>query len=355
MVDINLMGEDEASEDREREGSFAKTVNLDDAPTKSADETATAFSNEMPGKSYPSRETGSSFARRSAELYGEGANRTKAYLIVLGLILAALAAVFFLFQGGSKKPDVKIVQKPVAKPAPVDTAKPAPPQVTEAPPAATTPPPRSETQPSLSPLERELVGSMRIGTTTVSSLIRSLSSPNDFTLITYHGNNRFFVEFRSPSSSAAGNLTEAVQRGVSPLEVKVVSQSNLSTNGSTVSKVLVSGRMDVQAGLVGLTGSINRMNSSQFSDWIKGLGQSNGLALKRFVAGARTSEFSGSVGIPMQLHFSGSNANVRAFLDGVYNANLMASLSKIIISPSDRKTLSPGNLDLIIHLGIVEM
>jgi hypothetical protein len=206
----------------------------------------------------------------------------------------------------------------------------------------------------MSPLERDLISSTWLSTQTVNALTNSFSAANGFTLITYYGNNSFLVEFLSPSAATTSEMSGAIQRNVSPMQLKPVSESNVATEGGMRSTVVFSGKMDAQAGMAGLRGGLNRMGASQFAEWVKQQGQNSGLALKRFSVGESTS--GDNLGrIPMQVQFSGSRANVLSFLNTLGSSNFSVSISKIIVSPSDRRTLNPDVLDLVMHLGYVEM
>lgn len=393
MVDINLMGEDENSEDRQRETSFAKTVSLDDPILKEDEPPAYK---ETGAKTFPKQPPAPKFARKPADLYGDSSSRTKAYLIVLGFILAALTAVFFLIPRSSKKAPVIVEKEPVATeqettvapaenvpedpaleppattdaetataPAPAETqtaaGQPAAqtrqeldPGMAANPPATTTAPPPASAISALSPLERDLISSTWLSTQTVNALANSFSAANGFTLITYYGNNSFLVEFLSPSTATTSEQSSAIQRNVSPLQLKPVSESSVATEGGMRSTAVLSGKMDPQAGLAGVRGGLNRMGAGQFGEWIKQQGRSSGLALKRFSVGSSTS--GDNLGrIPMQMQFSGSRANVMSFLNTLGSGNFSVAISKIIVSPSDRRTLNPEMLDLVLQLGYVEM
>lgn len=363
MVDINLLGEDESSEDRGREESFAKTVSLDEPYKKVEDDDISSFTKQEPlGPKGFARETASpAFARRPAEPYGggnEGSSRTKAYFIVLGLILMALTAVFFLFPRDRKKTaDLTVNNPPVEEQVPeqgnippdtsFDTGTELPPG-TEQTPSTETPVNTTTTEPdlssTLSPMEKQQLSSSKLAFTTVRALANSLNGANDFTLITYHGNHRFFAEFRSNSSQEAGSVAELLRGNVGALNAKTVSQSDGTESGG-MSKALVKGEMDPQAGNIILSGSLNTMNAGDFSEWLKQQGASNRLSLVRFSTGS-----SSGAGVPIQAHFSGANSDVMAFLSALENANVNVSVNKIIVSPSNRKSLSTDNLDLVLQL-----
>lgn len=366
MVDINLLGEEESSEDRRSEESFAKTVSLDEPYRKAEEDEVSSFTKQEPIEPRAfARETATpGFSRRPAESYGsgDGSSRTKAYFIVLGLILMALTAVFFLFPRDRKKADDLTVSKPPVEESfeepmtnlPTDTANTSLGTETQGTgeqtalatdpsgTPATTEPDLSST---LSPLERQQLSSTKLAVTTVRALANSLSGANDFTLIAYHGNHRFFAEFRSASSQDASNVAEMLKQRAGALDAKTVSQSEMSANGNSLNKALVKGEMDPQAGGIILTGTLNSMSANEFTEWLKQQGDNNRLSLKRLTTGA-----SGGSGVPIQVHFAGANSDVMAFLSALENANVNVSVYKIIVSPSDRKSLSTDNLDLVMQL-----
>lgn len=352
MVDINLLGDDDNSEDRQREENYAKTVNLEE-PTRATESGTSSFGRETVGASFQRDTVGSSFSRKSPENYGEGSSsRTKAYLIVLGLILAALTAVFFMIpRGGNKTQQIPPMQTlpeedPLAmgEATGIDSAA----EMNVPPPA----PSGEEALAQLSPREQEVIASTRTGMWAVMSLVRSFAAPNQFTLITYHGdsNNRFLVEFLSPSSDVTSSLTSAMQANVSPSDLKTVSESEQPSTGGAMRKVLVAGAMDARAGLAGFQGTLNRLGSEQFSTWLRDLAQQQGLSIKNQRAGQAS-----GAGVPMQIHVAGSNAGVQAFMQEFMNANPNVSITKIILCPSDHKTFSDENLDLVMNFNLVEM
>ncbi|MDZ7266329.1 MAG: hypothetical protein ONB48_04370 [candidate division KSB1 bacterium] len=351
MVDINLLGDDDASEDRQNEENYAKTVNLDE-PSKANDVGTTPFGRETAGASFQRDTIGASFARKSLETQSEGSSRTKAYLIVLGLILAALTAVFFMIPRSERKTTTQL--------PPMQT-QPEEPPATQANTgvdsmAGTTPPEPTgvEAFEMLAPREREVVASTRTGMWAVLSLLRSFSAPNNFTLITYHGdrNNRFLVEFLSTSADATGSLTSTIQANVSPSDLKTVSESEQPSSSGTLRKVLVAGTMDDRAGLAGFRGTLNRMSNEQLSTWLRELAQRQGLSIKSLRTGQ--AEAAGA-GTPMQIHLAGPNAGIQGFLQEFTDANPNITIAKIILCPVDHRTFSDENLDLVLNFNLVEM
>ncbi len=352
MVDINLLGDDDASEDRQGEESYAKTVNLDE-PSKANEAGMASFGRETAGASFQRDTLGSSFARKSLETQSEGSSRTKAYLIVLGLILAALTAVFFMIPRNQKtttpRPPIQTLpDEPLAggETTGFDSAA----GMTTSPPEPT----GLEAFEMLAPREREVVASTRTGMWAVMSLVRSFAAPNNFTLITYHGdrNNRFLVEFLSSSPDATSTLTSAIQANVSPSDLKTVSESEQPSSGGALRKVLLAGTMDDRAGLAGFRGTLNRMSGEQVTAWLRELAQRQGLSIKSMRTGQ--AEAAGA-GTPMQIHLAGANAGIQGFLQEFTDANPNLTVAKIILCPVDHKTFSDENLDLVMNLNLVEM
>ncbi len=360
MVDINLLGEEEGSEDREREENFAKTVSLDEPYKKAEDDDVSSFTKQESGgpKAFARETAAPAYSRRPAEPYsggGEGSSRTKAYFIVLGLILMALTAVFFLFPRERKKAGDLTVNTPAVEEQVDETTSIPPdtsafssgtetPTTTEQPGAATeTPATTTDLSSTLSPMEKQQLSATKLAVTTVRALANSLSGANDFTLITYHGNHHFFAEFRSVSSQESGNVAALLKSNVGAVDAKTVSQSDGAASGA--SRALIKGEMDPQAGSIILSGALNAMSANDFTEWLKQQGASNRLNLVRLSTGLGTGS-----GVPIQVHFAGANGDVMAFLSALENANVNISVNKIIVSPSDRKSLSTDYLDLVMQL-----
>lgn len=362
MVDINLLGEDESGEERQRDESFAKTVSLDEPYKKIEDDDAASFTKQEPlaQKGFGRETAAPSFSRRPAESYsggGEGSSRTKAYFIVLGLILMALTAVFFLFPRERKKagdltanmPPAEEVVEEQPNTTPFDSSAmmtdPNLANTTEQPstttdPGATTTTTEPDLSSALSPMEKQQLSSTKLAVTTVRALANSLSGANDFTLIAYHGNHRFFAEFRSTSAQDASGVANMLKQNAGALDAKTVSQSD-----EAMSRALVRGEMDPQAGGIILTGTLNTMSASEFTEWLKQQGANNSLRLQRLSTGSST-----GAGVPIQVHFAGAKSDMMAFLSALENANINVSVNKIIVSPSDRRSLSTENLDLVLQL-----
>jgi hypothetical protein len=290
-----------------------------------------------------------------------GASRNKAYLLVAVLILFALAAVWIMISTG-RKPQTNIaenlgdttavgeqeIDEPLATETPIDssltgtttpeTVDP-PPTVTE----ETTPMPGVRETPPLN--MRPVFASTRIGGYTVSALGQALSNGGGFSLISYSGNNNsFMVQFSASSSSAISAITESMRRNASPEELRTV-----STDGSAV---LVLGRVNERAGEMGPAG-MQRMGFNEFSSWLKKLAADRGLRVKSFEA-SQAYPSDGTTHTPVQANFSGDKTAVFQFLKDIADAGPNIAMSKIIVSPADRKSQSGATVDAVLLFDFIE-
>jgi hypothetical protein len=204
----------------------------------------------------------------------------------------------------------------------------------------------TERMASTLPMAPTMFASTRIGAYTVGALGQAFGSGADFSLISFSGNNNsFLVQFQASSAAAATQITEAMQRNTSPENMRTVSKSD--GNG-----VLVLGRVGERAGMMGPQ-TQQRMTLTSFTAWLKKLAADNGLATKLFdVSQAYSSD--GTTRTPMQTNFSGDKAGVFNFLKSLADAGPNIVTTKIIVSPSDRRSQSNANLDVVLLFDFIE-
>lgn len=352
MVDINLMGEEENREERQLDDSFAQTVNLDLGETAD-DEQAPAFVAEPQPSAY-SRETvagSAAYATRPLSMNtpkaASGSSRNMVYLLVAALILAALVAVYIMIpKSKDKTEDSSLTTLPSTSDSSL-TGNFLPPD------SANTGNLQPEPNPALSSSSLDpLFASTRIGASTVSALGRSFGGDNDFSLISYSGNNNsFMVQFTSPSNEAITKAAQDMQSNAAPQELRTVSNQPAG-NGSALSSVMVMGRVSERAAMMG-GGSLPRMGFTEFSAWLKKLGADNGLSATLFEAGSSYSGPGGSR-TPVQANFSGSRAAALNFLNSLAEAGPNMAISKIILSSADRRSLSSAQLDVVLLFDFIE-
>jgi hypothetical protein len=117
---------------------------------------------------------------------------------------------------------------------------------------------------------------------------------------------------------------------------------------------LVSGSVSEKAALFSFRGGLKRMNFTEFSVWLKKLASDNTLRVKQFEVGSARLD-DGSSHTPVRANFSGPKESVFNFLKNMADAGPAMAVSKIIVSPSDRKSLSSDHLDLVLHFDFVSL
>jgi hypothetical protein len=137
-----------------------------------------------------------------------------------------------------------------------------------------------------------------------------------------------------------------MRRNASPEDIRTVSKGNGSSNA------LVLGRVSERAAMMGPQGQ-QRMSFTAFSAWLKKLAADNGLSTKLFdVSQGYSSD--GTSRTPVQANFSGDRAGVFSFLKSLADTGPNIVTSKIIVSPSDRKSQSSAQLDVVLLFDFVE-
>ncbi|MDZ7359584.1 MAG: hypothetical protein ONB46_02500 [candidate division KSB1 bacterium] len=350
MVDINLMGEEENREERQPQESFTQTVNLDLGDTAD-EEGAAPFINDPPPPSPYSREAMAppgGYSTRPLAMNASaksGSSRWTAYLLASVLVVAAIVGIYLtLFKTGQQQDTATAPGADFGLSTPGDSL----PNV----PAPDNPPaPPSETEP-MPPVAGSVWSTTRIGAYTVGALGQSFSGDNDFALISYSGsNNSFLVQFLAPSPEAINEVTQAMQRNASPQELRTVSKLPAG-NGGTMNNVLVLGRVSEQAAMMGPPGQ-RRMSFTEFSTWLKKLGADNGLRSTLYEIG-KAYAADGGTRTPVQANFSGGKSGAFDFLRSLADAGPNISMSKIIVSPADRKSSSSAQVNVVLLFDFVE-
>jgi hypothetical protein len=296
-----------------------------------------------------------------------------AYLLVAILILLALVAVYLMIPRGADKPQPdagelaqidSLGEAVTGSETPIDSSMMAgggtpaeteslttttepvqPPIASQAePPISTTE--NTESAPSTFPLVSSTFASTRIGAYTVGALGQAFGGA-DFALISFSGNNNsFLVQFPPSSAAAVTDITEAMKRNASPEDIRTVSKGNGTSNA------LVLGRVSERAAMMGPQGQ-QRLSYTAFSAWVRKLAADNGLATKLF-DGSQPYSSGGTTRTPVQANFSGERAGVFNFLKSLADAGPNIVTSKIIVSPSDRRSQSSAQLDVVLLFDFVE-
>lgn len=313
MVDINLMGEDERQEERQREEGFAKTVSLD--------------THELQDQEKPF-----TFEKRTVREVN-GSSRKLVYGLLVAVILVGIVAIFYFMPG-------KPAKAPAQRPAASEPALTTEPPTTAAPVAA-----------PMSPLERSLAQSTHLGAWTIDALAKSLDGDSRFTMISYFANRRFLVEFVSPDVEMSKKIGAAVQQNVQPAELKALPPTELPVNGRSLSRVLLAGSVNSEMGGA-VRGEMQQMSYAEFVAWLQQLAKDHRLRQRSIDARPSRHE-DGVTRTPVMARFHGPRDGMFRFLDSLAAANPAIDIAKIIIVSADRRNFSDDFLELALNFEFV--
>lgn len=322
MVDINLMGEEERHEERQREESFAKTVSLD-------------------ARELQNQEKPYAFDKRTVRQVNDS-SRKLIYGLLVAIILVGIAAIFYFMP-------TKPAKSPARKPAVTEPAATAEPPATTETPAPTAAPEAT----TMSPMERSLAQSTHLGAWTIDAVAKSFDRDSRFTLISYFANRRFLVEFVSPNAEMTKTIAAAVQQNVQPTELKVLPPTELPMDGGSLSRVLLSG--SVNSDMSGaVRGQIQQMSYAEFIAWLQQVANDHRLR-QRSVEARPARDEEGLTRTPVMARFYGPREGMFGFLDSLAAANPAIDIAKIIIVSADRKNFSDEFLELALNFEFVQL
>jgi hypothetical protein len=326
MVDINLLGEEERREERQREEVFARTMSTD----------TRELSDERPSFT---------FDKRTVREVSDS-SRKIVYGVLFLIIAAGIAAIIWLMP--KKTPATRTTQTqtevPVTQPSAEDTTLLDTNLQPDVEPAVST----------MSPLERSLVQSTQLGAWTIDAAAKSFSnSESRFELISYFADRRFLIQFVSPSEAAIGSTTQAVQQNLQPAELKALPPDRVAMNGRTMTKVLIRGSVSMDmSGPV--QGAMQDFSYAQFIGWLKQLAKDQQLD-QRSIDPRPSREEDGIRRTPVIAKFYGARNGVIGFLDRLAAANPSIDVAKLIVASADRRDFSDDFLELAMYFEFVEL
>lgn len=325
MVDINLIGDEERREERQREESFAKTVSLD-------------------ARDLQNQEKPFTFDKRTVREVNDS-SRKLVYVLLVAIIVLGIGAILYFMPGKASK--TQAYKPQVGEPAAITEQPTLPVETTTE--SGTT---GMEATAAMSPLERSLAQSTHLGAWTIDAVAKSFDSESRFTLISYFANRRFLVEFVTPSAELTKSITDAVQQNVQPTELKVLPPENLAVNGQSLSRVLLSGSVNNEmSGAV--SGAMQQMSYAQFVAWMQQLAKDHKLR-QRSIDARPARDDQGLSRTPVMARFNGPRAGVIGFLDSMAAANPSIDIAKIIVVSADRKNFSDEFLELALNFEFVQ-
>jgi len=341
MVDINLLGEESRKEPTQQQDSgFGPAMN-----TPSPD-----FSTER--RTY------------NADYPGLGVSRsnTRLYLILGALAVVALLIVFILMRGGNDNESTAALNEPLQSKDLIQQSPSAGTGLgesaatgTEGEPGAASTAGAQDVQemnePSfdmLSPAEKKMMASIRLGSHVVNSVANSMVNGANLTLIRF-AENSFLAEFVAPTDDDMNSVVAAIRRNAMPEGLRIISRENYPIHGPSAVKVLVSGSISPESSPVSLNGSIQDMSVDGLISWVRSTAGSRGLRIKTLNQSAASMAGSYEV-TPVQIMLSGDVSSALAFLQDLSDSVPNVAIEKISLINNDPRANSDDSVSLVLVL-----
>lgn len=367
MVDINLIGDDKTGEE-ERVEDFTQTSSMDTQELAFEERTETFDTTKTAG-----------FAHKRSY-----SSLVSTLIILAVIILLGGAIYFFMFSEDEvgeqaeipsftpESQDVvetvpatdldKLEQEFAAELAEEESQEPEITQPVESTDEPVSEPPRrsvAETPPTpaptvrsdLSPVSSQFLSNSRGAIQSVTDLMTSIPSNLNTTLLSYAG-ERVRVEFVANTVSEAKDFTNSLNQTFGGSNFSVVSENQVASNGRSLEKVLVSGKMTTD-GRVSSSESMQFLNLGQAQDWIRRASQQFGLTVRELKTQQGTF-VDGYQRIPLLVRVYGNQSSIVGFLEEIAAQSLNVELAKILLVSPDMVSYSDDNLILVINMYLYE-
>lgn len=330
MVDINLIGDDQAQQEgEENEKDFRDTYESDiDEPT-------------------PSHYMGSGHIDDSdyTKVISRGGSKKLVYILAACSIILLAVVAYFMFQPGKSK-------KPVFEPT---TTVPEP-KIVEDTTQAFSFEPTSDmvsTQPILPALRDKIVKSHK-GINTVRDILNTIPSNINFTMITY-SDGKFLFEFLAASDADIENVNNQLKQNLYSANINLVSKDNRNIQRRQLRQALVNGDVDLNQITSGLTSPQEPayLSSSELQNQLSNICRQSGLTIKQFDAGLEKSD-GDFMDLPIKFKAVGSKDNILAFLQQLLSQNINISFSKISLIAND-VGMTDSNITLLLNMELYRL
>ncbi len=370
MVDINLIGDDKTEEEeQQQQEEFTQTTSMDTEELAFEERTETFDTTKTAG-----------FARK------RNYSSLVSTLIIFGVIVLLGGAIYFFMGGGTSNDDelARLEQEfaaelaeesapadetpapdpglstgssfeegqPVASNFPETTVADEPAEKTSEPtPLPVDRPVQRPRAPSTRPADtfsRETFSKSQATVQGVVSLMAAVPTNLNTTLLSFTGRSAR-VEFVASSASEARDFTEQLNQTLG--KFSVVSESQISTNGQSMQKLLVTGRISGTGSSA--SGNLASYTLSQATDWLNRTARQFGVSVRELKPQPGTF-VNGYQKVPLLGRLYGSQSAVLGLLKEISRQETNVEFSKILLVSPDMVTFSDDNLILVLNMYLYE-
>ena len=335
MVDINLIGDDQAQyEGEENEKEFQESYESD-----SNEPTPSSF---IGGSSIDD----SDYTR----MISRGGSKKLVYILAAcGIILIAAVAWFMLQPGRGKK--ITSYEPPVTTFSDTETKtyEDSSSDLSFEPEPATTVIPTTKLAPAL----RERVVKSNRGISTVNDVLNTIPSNINFTMISY-SDGKFLVEFLAASDADINQVNSQLQQNLYAANVNLISKEDRTIQNRRLRQALVNGNVNIDQA----TGGLNPqeptyLSATDLQNQLSNMCRQAGLTIKQFDTGQEKADGEFMV-LPIKFKADGQKSYIFAFLQQLVSSNMNISFSKIALIAKD-VSLSNPDFTLLLNIGLYRM
>lgn len=326
MVDINLIGDDQAQfEGEKQEEEFQESYESD--------------LNEPAPSSYT--DGGHGDDADYTRMISQGSSKKLVYILgACGIILLAVVA-WFLFQPGKGKKAASIEQPMTTR---EDTSSA----------INLEPEPTTIATMTLAPALREKIVKSNRGMRTVNDVLNSIPTNINFTMISY-SDGKFLVEFLAASDADINQVNSQLQQNLDTANLNLISKEDRTIQNRRLRQALVNGNVNVSqaAGEVNNPQEPAYLNATDLQNQLSNICRQAGLTIGQFDSGQEKAENEFMI-VPIKFKATGQKSNILAFLQQLISSNINISFSKISLITKE-VDLSNPNITLLLNIGLYRL
>ena len=314
MVDINLIGDNQAKFDEDNDKDLQDTYNSDSS-----------------GFDQSSYMRGGAMDQDYTKVIRRGGSKVGVYILFFIVIALLAATAYILFKSPQKnanqtKTDVESFTEPGAM---NDTAG------TKITPAGEE---TSLTTEYIAPGLKEKIIQSKLGINTIGQIVNTIPTNVDFTMITYSDGN-FLFELLAQGKNDINNVSSLLQQKLYSADIKLLSRDIRNIKGRQYYQALINGRVNTEEAPVGVQ-QPRFLTSEEFHQRLITICQEAGLTIKQFDAGVEKNE--GELIVqPIKFRAFGLKGNAINLLQQISIENINVGFEKISLIVNDTDLSNP--------------
>ncbi len=314
MVDINLIGDNQAQFDEDNDKDFKDTYNSDSS-----------------GLDQSSYMRGGAMDQDYTKVIRRGGSKASVYILFFIVIALLAATAYILF----KSPQKNAKQTQTGD----DTAGT---KITPAGEEASL-----QTGYIAAGLKEKIIQS-KLGINTIGQIVNTIPTNVDFTMITYSDGN-FLFELLAHGNNDINNVSSLLKKKLYFANIKLLSRDTRTIKGRQYYQALINGSVNPEEAPTDVQ-QPRFLTSEEFHRWLITICQESGLTIKQFDRGVEKKE--GELIVqPIKFRAFGLKGNAINLLQQILNENINVGFEKISLIAND-VDLSNPYIHLVMNIAL---